>query len=684
MVGVAFTVTVDYDLGQNPQRLTLSPVGNIDFDPSAYRLVESVVRLYNNAETQESFVADRLYLPTLPNFADNARVTYTFIALTPSNTRLCSYTGVFYQSTEHYDQFWCEDVYGTIVPITGTLTLSMTKQASSPTVQQGQSLTYTIDYTNTGTRSLNYAWIWDDIDTAIGSIITTTIAPPSDPDATTDSRVAWYLGEIQPDSPGTVTFEFLVDGDGQDLGDNTPAVNHAFFGISPGSLPVNPALTSTITTTVQAPAITLSNSDGQTTAELGDALTYVLYVTNSGSVTATGLVITDVLPAEVNYTALDATPDETGLAGQTLSWDNLGPIPPDGGTVVITIPVTVDSILPNGTILDNTMTVKYENPAGWVYATETAIDTTTVNAPVLTISKSDFPDPALTGRLITYTLHYANSGPAAATNVVITDVVPLSTTYETCSGGVTCGESNGLVSWTIGTVPDNTDATVSFSVRVSETLETGAVIRNEDYGIVADQTNFIPGTPVTTQIERDKATIEGYTYRDDDGDGERDAGEPGISGVTVTLDGLTATTTDISGHYVLTTTVVSGIHTVVETDLPGYFSTTPNEVHLEASVGYTYHVDFGDALINSEFATIYGTVFEDADGDGEWDADELGIPGVTVTLDDGLTTATTDLYGNYTLFTNVAGSHTVVETEPSGYFSTTPNEVHVEVSIGLW
>ncbi|UCC62096.1 MAG: hypothetical protein JSV36_15100, partial [Anaerolineae bacterium] len=134
-------------------------------------------------------------------------------------------------------------------------------------------------------------------------------------------------------------------------------------------------------------------------------------------------------------------------------------------------------------------------------------------------------------------------------------------------------------------------------------------------------------------------------------------------------------------HYVLTTTV-AGVHTVVETDLSGYFSTTPNEVHVEASMGNSYRVDFGDALSStSGFAAIYGTVFEDTNSDEEWDAGELGIPGATVTLD-GLTATITDLYGSYTFATAVPGTHTVVETDPPFYSSTTPNDVTLTVGLG--
>jgi uncharacterized repeat protein (TIGR01451 family) len=568
VVGVAFTVTVKYDLGTNPREAIFSPVGNFDFDPSAYRLVATEADLYSidaggNPISDLLTATDRLYLP-LPDWPGTdvgADVTYTFIALRPTNTQLCPYTVVQKGTSDpKYDQFFCDPDKGAVVPITGTLTLSMTKQASSTTVQQDQPLTYTICYTNTGDRPLSYVWIWDDVDTDSGSILTTSINPASDPDETTDSRVAWYLNDVgssgQATSTGTLAFTILIDGDNQYLADHPLLVNHAFLGINPDSLPQYTALTSTVTTTIQVP--------------------------------------------------------------------------------------------------------------------------------VLTITKSDFPDPVLTGRLITYTLHYTNSGSAPATNVLITDVVPLSTTYQGCSGGSACGMSNGVVSWNIGTALSGTNDTVRFSVLVSEALETGTLIYNQDYGIIADQTNFIPGPLVTTTVSREAAFIDGYAFRDDNGDGFRDAGEVGLSGITVTLPSATVpdTTTDSAGYYRFRVEIQEPIS--VTADLPtGYFRTTPGTVFTDSILGITQTVNFGYALIDSTFGVIYGTVFNDANHDGVQSGGENGLSGVTVTSAEAITSpVTTNQFGYYTFRYNASGAVTIVETNPPFYVSTTPDVVHTNAVIG--
>mgnify|MGYP000629800619 CR=1 FL=1 len=64
--------------------------------------------------------------------------------------------------------------------------------------------------------------------------------------------------------------------------------------------------------------------------------------------------------------------------------------------------------------------------------------------------------------------------------------------------------------------------------------------------------------------------------------------------MTITLDGGATTVTDMYGSYTFSTTV-PGLHTVVETDLPYYFSTTPNTVDVpDVVIGEDYTVNFGD------------------------------------------------------------------------------------------
>jgi uncharacterized repeat protein (TIGR01451 family) len=683
-VGVAFTVTVDYDLGTNPKEAHLSPVGNVDFAAGAYRLLASQVRFSDAAASPLMTATDRLYFPTLPAGSKYAEAIYTFIATTLEDTQVCPYTAVGYNSSHKYDQKYCSETWSTVVPITGTLSFALTKEVSSPTIEQNGRLTYTIHYTNDGSLPLIYVWIWDEVDPNVASVEMDTIAPTPDPDESTSSRVAWYFERLAPHATGTLTYTVLVDGGGADLADGTLLVNQASFGVNQDSLPDMAALTSTVTSTVLAPEVTISKTDGRDAVEPGEALTYSLRITNSGSVAATNIVITDSLPPEVSYLSGAADPPPSSVSDSTLTWEDLGPIPP-GNSLVLTVPVSVGNVLPNGTELRNTASVRYQNNTGWIFDVKSAEDTTLVNAPVLSISKVGAPDPVLVGRAITYTLYYENNGPAAATNVVITDVVPSDTTFIRCSDG--CTVDLGLLRWEIGTVAAGSGNSVTFAVQVDDSLETGSQIHNVDYGISADQTGFIAGPAVSTMVNRDAAIFDGYTFVDADGNGLYDESiDSPLSGIAITLPASTGspTTTNDSGYYRLRVEVAGPVS--ISAELPdGYFRTTAGTVLTDSVLGLTQTVSFGYAPVGAGFGVVYGTVYADANHNGQRELGESGLPGVDVGSEVAVTPAVqTDAYGRYTLqyVAPVPVTVTISEEDPDGYVSTTPNEVATEVVNG--
>jgi uncharacterized protein (DUF2141 family) len=80
---------------------------------------------------------------------------------------------------------------------------------------------------------------------------------------------------------------------------------------------------------------------------------------------------------------------------------------------------------------------------------------------------------------------------------------------------------------------------------------------------------------------------------------------------------------------------------------------------------------------------VEGTVINDVNGDGQMNSTETGIEGVTVDLTDEdknlLDSTTTNADGYYAFAITVTGPYKVIETDPVGYISITPNEVDIEV-----
>lgn len=213
--------------------------------------------------------------------------------------------------------------------------------------------------------------------------------------------------------------------------------------------------------------------------------------------------------------------------------------------------------------------------------------------------------------------------------------------------------------------------------------------------------NTLGGTSQTLDISsgEDDSTVDfGFSvdsalgdlvFEDMDGDGifEPIDGDAGISGVDVSLySGASATapnfissaTTDGSGFYGFGG-LAPGTYTVqIDTaDLPvGYTLTTA-----AGSTTFTTTVTSGTTDLTLDYGvalpvTIGDLVFEDLDGDGVFDVGEPGIAdatGITITLDGGSPTSTTD--GSYSYTGVLPGSHTValdLASMPAGYTASTP------------
>ncbi|UCF05583.1 MAG: VCBS repeat-containing protein [bacterium] len=176
-------------------------------------------------------------------------------------------------------------------------------------------------------------------------------------------------------------------------------------------------------------------------------------------------------------------------------------------------------------------------------------------------------------------------------------------------------------------------------------------------------------------ISRTGSMIRGKVFHDVNSDGEINPGETGIPGVEVRLAGQNRNViTDNFGLYYFP--LPPGDYSVQEVDPPGYSSTMANLVSVTLVAGQPQVVNFGD-IATTPIGVIMGTVYEDLDKDGVKDVGELGIAGVTLSLDTGAQTISDD-NGNYSYVAR-QGNYTVVETDPTGYSSTTPNSCNVNI-----
>jgi uncharacterized repeat protein (TIGR01451 family) len=90
------------------------------------------------------------------------------------------------------------------------------------------------------------------------------------------------------------------------------------------------------------------------------------------------------------------------------------------------------------------------------------------------------------GQTITYTITLTNNGPAQATTVSITELLPAGVTYSGDDGGGSLNSGTGV--WTVGTINSGTSATLNIQATVD--AGTGSsTITNLVTAVTLDQTD---------------------------------------------------------------------------------------------------------------------------------------------------------------------------------------------------
>jgi len=180
----------------------------------------------------------------------------------------------------------------------------------------------------------------------------------------------------------------------------------------------------------------------------------------------------------------------------------------------------------------------------------------------------------------------------------------------------------------------------------------------------------ISGTNVTginfgNRVKAETGTISGFKFNDLNGNGVRDAGEPGIENWTIYLDqnlngqldsGETSVKTTSNGSFQFSS-LAAGTYRVREVLLTGWQQTTTNPADVVLAAGGTKdNVLFG----NFQQVSISGAKFNDLNANGVRDTGEAGLSGWTIfldtnnngVLDSGERNQVTDTNGNYS-FSNV-------------------------------
>ena len=240
--------------------------------------------------------------------------------------------------------------------------------------------------------------------------------------------------------------------------------------------------------------------------------------------------------------------------------------------------------------------------------------------------------------------------------------------------------------WTPGwTVTCNNPGFHTFTVNAS----VAAVLHVND---PAGGNNSGSGLDTNTIAAPYPGEIHGTKWADNNSNGIRNGGEPGLPGVQICLYSLTppdevgtllsCNATTGSGAYQFIN-LPAGFYRVAETVPSGRSQTYPanGQPHfVEIQSASITGVDFGNAGVPP--GAIQGTKFNDANGNGVDDG-ESGVSGISICIHPAGQCTATNSNGDYSFPAVPPGSHQVYEVLPPGSVNTTPSYVSITVSSGV-
>lgn len=245
--------------------------------------------------------------------------------------------------------------------------------------------------------------------------------------------------------------------------------------------------------------------------------------------------------------------------------------------------------------------------------------------------------------------------------------------------GSTSGSGSNAGTLTFGNLKSGT-------YTVTETLQNGYTSTTG----ISQQISLDYDKTVTKLFGNAKlAEICVYKFKDLDGDGNKDDGEPYLSGWTFNLydsqnNLIGSGTTDENGKvsfWVFVKHDEPQTFKAVEEPQDGYYPTTPTEQTTgQVSYGGWAELFFG----NAPYGEILVTKFEDLDGDGSRDEDEPPISDwwFDLSQSEPIAGSSTNTNGQLIFGELVAGTYTVTEQLSEDYYPTTENPQSTTVAPG--
>ncbi|MBO9367458.1 MAG: sortase, partial [Chloroflexi bacterium] len=380
--------------------------------------------------------------------------------------------------------------------------LNIVKSADDTTPAYGQTLTYTLTVSHlaSSTSTAYDIVITDTIPTGLTYVAGSISAPAgwttNDTAAPTLTWTCSALCSLPVGNTASLSYQVTVNGppgppnpgdvltntasmtwtslEGTDPNERTGADGVGGLNDYADSDPENVTLT--------AIDLTINKEDGGITSSAGGVVQYTLSYSNAGNSPASGVTITETVPANTTFNAGASTSGWScadGSPAGTICTFNLGTLNPgDSGSV--TFAVTVDNHLPAGvTQISNSASIADDGTHGLDAdsSNNSDGDTTPVEAaPDLVITKDDGFTVVSPGQVITYILTITNVGTQDATGVVVTDTLPANTTFVSASDSGTYDSITGVVTWPAFDLAAGAFVTRTVTIQVNDPFPSTSIL----------------------------------------------------------------------------------------------------------------------------------------------------------------------------------------------------------------
>ena len=397
-----------------------------------------------------------------------------------------------------------EDDQASVIIVAQQSDLSLTKAVDNPTPNRGQTIVFTTTLSNAGPSNATNIQVRD----LLPAGLTLQSSNPSVGSYNATNGI-WTLPTLATGSNATLRLTAVVNT--VDPATSTAEVI-AVDQPDPNSRPGNndPAEDdqASVTITVPAANLSLTNVPETATPNVGDTIRFTVTINNDGPNIATGVAASAILPSGLTF--VSATPSQGTFTSATGRW-TVGSINPaanatlnlfarvttTGAKSVRAEVIEADQVDPNSTPGNN---VEAEDDQQTAVVTPQVID--------LSLAMNVNRPRPLVGQDVTFTLTLANAGPNTATNISVRNMIPNGMTFVSANPSVGAySAATGL--WTLPSLAASANATL----QLVASFDAPQVITNTAEVFAVDQfdSDSTPNNNVPTEDDQASVVLEPAT-----------------------------------------------------------------------------------------------------------------------------------------------------------------------------